>query len=150
MIREGLDVVIRGGELADSRLVPKLLGSYRVCLVATPGYLRARGTPVKPSDLATHSCLHYRYPTSGKLEEWPIRQSRATGSGVSLPMTMVASSLIALLHLVQDGRGVACVPDFAVKDALAKGRLETVLDPYMTRVVVFIFCGLAPSAWPQR
>jgi DNA-binding transcriptional LysR family regulator len=137
VINDGLDVVIRGGELIDSRLVSKRLGSYRVCLVATPGYLAARGTPSKPSDLATHSCLHYRYPTSGKLEEWPMRRSCSRGAGVTVPMTMVASSLIALLHLVQDGRGVACVPDFSVKDALAEGRLESVLDSYMTRSVVF-------------
>lgn len=38
VINDGLDVVIRGGELIDSRLVSKRLGSYRVCLVATPGY----------------------------------------------------------------------------------------------------------------
>ncbi|SEF14352.1 transcriptional regulator, LysR family [Burkholderia sp. WP9] len=137
VIHEGLDVVIRGGELSDSRLVSKRLGTYRVCLVATPGYLGTRGTPAKPSDLVNHACLHYRYPTSGKLEEWPMRQSRSGGTAVALPMTMVASSLIALLHLVQDGRGIACVPDFAVKDALAKGRLKSVLDPYMTRSVIF-------------
>jgi DNA-binding transcriptional LysR family regulator len=137
VIHEGLDVVIRGGELRDSRLMSKRLGSYRVCLVATPSYLNARGTPMKPSDLASHSCLHYRYPTSGRLEEWPLRQSRPTNASLTLPMTMVSSSLIALLHLVHDGRGIACVPDFAVKDALADGRLKSVLDSYMTRTTVF-------------
>jgi DNA-binding transcriptional LysR family regulator len=100
-------------------------------------YREIEGTPAKPSDLVNHACLHYRYPTSGKLEEWPMRQSRSGAAAVALPMTMVASSLIALLYLVQDGRGIACVPDFAVKDALADGRLESVLDSYMTRSVVF-------------
>ncbi|TFB34643.1 hypothetical protein E3W21_27780 [Pseudomonas sp. F01002] len=49
----------------------------------------------------------------------------------------ISSSLIALLHLVHDGRGFACVPDFAVKDALADGSLRSVLDSYMTRTTVF-------------
>ncbi|MHC8333537.1 LysR substrate-binding domain-containing protein [Pseudomonas sp. LB3P25] len=71
------------------------------------------------------------------MEEWPLRQSRPTSAAVALPMTMISSSLIAQLHLVHDGRGNACVPDFAVKDALANGRLRSVMDSYMTRTTVF-------------
>jgi len=137
VIDEGLDVVIRGGEVRDSRLVSRRLGSYRVCLVAAPSYLRRRGTPARPDDLMHHACLHYRYPTSGKLEEWPLRQSHSPGATVAFPMTLVASSLDALIHLAQDGRGVACVPDFAVKAALAEGHLQSVLDTYMTRSKTF-------------
>jgi len=137
VIDEGLDVVIRGGDLDDSRLVSKRLGSYRVLLVATPGYLAQRGTPVKPADLVQHACLHYRYPSSGKLEAWPLKPTRSANAEVALPMTMVASSLEALLHLVQDGRGIACVPDFSVKLQLAEGLLESVLDTYMNRAITF-------------
>jgi DNA-binding transcriptional LysR family regulator len=50
---------------------------------------------------------------------------------------MVSSSLIALLHFVEDGRGIACLPDFAVKDALADGRLISVLDRQVTRTINF-------------
>lgn len=137
VIKDGLDVVIRGGELKDSRLVSKRLGTSRLCLVATPGYLRARGTPVRAVDLTRHACLHYRSPTSGKLEEWPLRRSASSGSGEALPTTLVTSSLMALLHLVEDGHGIACVPDFAVKDALAEGRLQRVLDSHLTGSIVF-------------
>ncbi|WP_250486242.1 LysR family transcriptional regulator [Caballeronia sp. GaOx3] len=144
VIQEGYDVVIRGGALSDSSLVSKRLGSYRVCLVATPTYLSMRGTPTTPADLANHLCLHYRYPTSGKLEPWPLRPSRRNGTNFVLPMTIIASSVIALLHLVQDGLGIACVPDFAVKEAVAEGRLLTVLDAHMTRSVAF------QIVWPCR
>ncbi|MDM0106588.1 LysR family transcriptional regulator [Variovorax sp. J22R24] len=136
-IDEGLDVVIRGGELKDSRLVSKRLGISRLCLVATPGYLKARGTPVRPDDLVNHSCLHYRSPTSGKLEDWPFRKSSYTKSGLVLPMTLASSSLLALLHLAEDGRGIACVPDFAVQGALADGRLQVVLDTHLDSAIVF-------------
>jgi DNA-binding transcriptional LysR family regulator len=137
VIEEGLDVVIRGGDLDDSRLVSKRLGSNRIRLVAAPSYLSLRGAPAKPVDLAHHACLHYRYPTSGKLEAWPLRPARSASGDVQLPMTMVASSLDALLHLVLDGRGITCLPDFAVKAALAQGLLVPVLDTYMTRSTTF-------------
>lgn len=41
---------------------------------------------------------------------------------------MVCSNVEALIYLAQAGRGIACLPDFAVKDRLADGRLEKVLS----------------------
>jgi DNA-binding transcriptional LysR family regulator len=137
VIDEGLDVVIRGGALSDSRLMSKRLGTFRLHLAAAPDYLAARGEPGRPGDLAQHACLHYRYPTSGKLEPWPVRHGRTAAGELALPMTMVVSSLEALLYLAQDGRGIACLPDYAIKEALAQGRLRTVLDRYMTRSTTF-------------
>lgn len=70
VIDEGFDVVIRGSELQDSRLMSRPLGPYRSCLVASPAYLQKRGAPTKPADLLNHSCLHYR---------WQIRESSISG-----------------------------------------------------------------------
>lgn len=137
VIDEGLDVVIRGGQLNDSRLMSKRLGAFKVHLVAAPAYLAERGDPVKPSGLAQHACLHYRYPTSGKLEAWPVRHGRTAAAELALPMTMVVSSLEALLYLTLDGRGIACLPDFSIRNALADGQLRKVLDRYMTRSTSF-------------
>ena len=137
VIDEGLDVVIRGGEPSDSRLVSRRLGPFRICLVASPSYLERRGLPTRPGDLVHHDCLHYRYPSSGELEPWPLKKSRSTGEGVAPPMTLVASSLDALLFLVTGGRGIACGPDFSVKNSLANGSLQLVLDRYMTRSSTF-------------
>jgi DNA-binding transcriptional LysR family regulator len=86
VIDEGLDVVIRGGEPKDSRLVSRRLGSFRVCLVAAPGYLKRRGIPSRPADLVNHDCLHYRYPSSGKLEPWPLKNSGSAAEGLILPL----------------------------------------------------------------
>jgi DNA-binding transcriptional LysR family regulator len=137
VIDEGLDVVIRGSELNDSRLMSKRLGSYRVHLIASPGYLAERGEPTRPSDLTQHACLHYRYPSTGKLAAWPVRHSRAAGGELALPMTIVVSSLEALLYLARDGRGIACLPDFSFKKALAAGELKTVLDKHMALSTTF-------------
>jgi DNA-binding transcriptional LysR family regulator len=131
VIDEGFDVVIRGSALRDSRLVSRPLGPYRACLVAAPAYLRKRGAPAAPGDLLNHACLHYRWATTGKLYQWPLRHSAFTAAGSSLPLTMVCNSLDALLYLALAGRGITCVPDFAVKNAIADGRLKTVLDAYM-------------------
>ena len=84
--------------------------------------------PTKPADLLNHSCLHYRWQNSGKLYQWPFKKSQEIQSGETLPVSMVCSNVEALIYLAQAGRGIACVPDFAVKDSLAKGQLEKVLS----------------------
>lgn len=137
VIDEGLDVVIRGGEPSDSRLVSRRLGSFCICLVAAPSYLARKGHPIKPADLMGHDCLHYRYPSTGKLEPWPLKKSGSGADALILPMTLVSSSLDALLYLAKNGRGITCVPDFAVKVACVEGGLQLVLADYMKRSATF-------------
>jgi DNA-binding transcriptional LysR family regulator len=131
VIDEGFDVVIRGSALKDSRLMSRPLGPYRSCLVAAPAYLEKRGIPTKPADLLNHSCLHYRWKNSGKLYQWPFKKSPFDGPGESLPVTMICTNVEALVYLAQAGRGIACAPDFAVKESLADGRLKLVLDSHL-------------------
>lgn len=137
VIEEGMDVVIRGGELNDSRLISRRLGSFRLCLAGSVNYFEKHGVPVRPDELATHACLHYRYPSSGKLEQWPLKLTPSTVNGHALPTTMICSSLEALMFLVKEGRGIACLPDFAIRNELSRDTLQTVLDSYMTRVTTF-------------
>lgn len=77
VVDEGFDAVLRTGRPTDSRLSSRLLGHFRQHLVASPDYLERHGAPRTPADLAQHRCLHYRFPSSGKLEIWPLRAPRS-------------------------------------------------------------------------
>ncbi len=61
LLEEGLDLVIRIGELKDSSLIARRLATNRRLLVATEDYLAKHGTPEQPSDLLKHNCLVYLY-----------------------------------------------------------------------------------------
>ncbi len=122
VIDEGLDAVIRAGEISDSRLMVRMLGNFRLMLVASPAYLAARGTPRRPADLADHACLHHRFATSGQLERWPLR-----GPPVDLPATMVANTIEPLIYLAEQGLGITCLPDFAIRGQIGQGTLVEVL-----------------------
>ncbi|MET3817506.1 DNA-binding transcriptional LysR family regulator [Burkholderia sp. PvR073] len=142
VVDEGFDVVLRTGRPADSRLSSRLLGHFRQHLVASPDYLERHGTPRTPADLAQHRCLHFRFPSSGKLEIWPLRAPRAS-TPPEVPVSMVSNNAETRVCFALRGLGIACLPEFFVRDALADGTLHAVLDEHVaSRTPVYVL-------WPS-
>lgn len=127
IVEEGFDAVVRTGEPTDSRLVSRRLGGFQLVLVASPAYLKQRGQPEKPADLLNHACLQHKFPTTGRLEPWPLRDLALS----ELPATMICNTSEALLPVAQAGLGIACLPDFMVKVALQRGELQKVLEGFV-------------------
>ncbi len=130
VIEEGFDAVMRIGEVQDSRLMMRRLNGFSHRLVATPDYLARRGEPTVPADLAAHACLHYRYPSSGKLDAWPLFAGDKCLS-LDLPQTAVTNAVDPLLAMAEAGQGIACLPDFIVAEAIEQQRLVPLLDSYI-------------------
>ncbi|MGY4493988.1 LysR family transcriptional regulator [Pseudomonas sp. TE3610] len=127
VIEEGFDAVIRTGEPSDSRLSARRLGAFRLMLVASPDYLARHGVPQVPADLRGHKCLHYRFPSSGKLEAW-VLQGAPAGAEVALPVTMICNNIETRVCFAVRGLGIAYLPDFAIREQLADGSLVPVLS----------------------
>jgi len=132
VIEEGFDAVVRFADAGDTRLMSRALGTYRRRLVAAPAYLAAKGVPKTPDDLKAHACLHHRFPTSRRFEQWPVPPEQA-GVEIELPKTAVASTLEPLIYMAEQGLGIAYLPDFAIGRQLREGLLVTVLDDYTDR-----------------
>ncbi|MDF0729622.1 LysR family transcriptional regulator [Pseudomonas entomophila] len=130
IVGEGFDVVMRGGQPADSRLNARFLGHFRHCLVASPAYLAQRGTPQHPRDLAQHTCLHYRFPSTGKMEAWPLRREHPD-QAYDIPVSMVCNHVETRVCFALNHRGITCLPDFTVHRELANGSLVRVLDGFI-------------------
>ncbi|MGT2491595.1 LysR family transcriptional regulator [Cupriavidus basilensis] len=136
VIEEGFDAVVRTGDPTDSRLSARRLGSFRSMLVASPDYLARRGTPKVPADLLEHTCLHYRFPNSGKLETWTLR--RAAGEPeLALPTSMICNNIETRVCFALQGLGIAYLPEFSIREPLADGRLLSVLADHAERTGVF-------------
>ncbi|KAA9001916.1 LysR family transcriptional regulator [Affinibrenneria salicis] len=127
VIDEGFDAVIRTGEPRDSRLAARRIGSCRKVIVGAPVYFDQAGIPLRPEDLANHSCLLYRFPSTGKLDVWPLRHT-ADMSASALSASLVTNSLDPQVCFAEQGLGIACVPEIAVRRQLRQGNLITVLD----------------------
>lgn len=59
VMRDEVDVAIRYGALADSRLVARTLAAAHPVCSAAPDYLRRHGTPRTPQELARHNCITF-------------------------------------------------------------------------------------------
>jgi DNA-binding transcriptional LysR family regulator len=59
VLRDEVDVAIRYGALADSRLVARTLAAARPICSASPGYLSRHPAPRTPQDLAGHNCITF-------------------------------------------------------------------------------------------
>ncbi|WP_457587050.1 LysR family transcriptional regulator [Ensifer canadensis] len=142
VIEEGFDAVVRTGEIGDSRLMTRQLGTFHPYLVASPGYFEKHGVPEAPTDLERHHCLHHRFPSTGKLEPWPLVQD-GVALTVGLRVTAVSNALEPLIHMAEEGLGIACLPDFTVRRQIREGTLVPILKNQLRR------CGTYRILWPS-
>ncbi|WP_045854295.1 LysR family transcriptional regulator [Raoultella terrigena] len=136
VIEEGFDVVVRTGNPTDSRLSARKLGHFNSMLVASPEYLARRGIPNVPADLLEHTCLHYRLPHTGKLEPWALRQAPGDPE-LEIPTSMICNNIETRVCFALQGLGIAYLPEFAIAEPLADGRLRSILADRVERAGVF-------------
>lgn len=120
LVEDGIDVAIRVGEVANTDLHAKRIGTARRICVAAPRYLKERGEPKTPADLRSHSCILYTLLATGltwPFEEMPVKVTgRARGNSPEVVTTMATG-----------GMGIAMAPDYLFTDALAAGELRQIL-----------------------
>jgi len=129
LVEEGYDLAIRIGRLADSSLIAKRIGATRIVVCASPGYLAARGRPMKPADLADHECILYSYASAGAVWTFlgPNREETVRVRG-----RVACNNGDAICHMATSGQGVTMQPDFIAAPHLRAGTLEQVLADYTT------------------
>lgn len=130
VVEEGLDAVIRSGPLSDSSLIARTLGPFRFVLCASPAYLENRGTPQTPIDLETQDCLRFRFPTTGKLQIWQLSDAEGVDPFRG-PSPLTCNNMEALRGAAIAGLGIAYMPDFLARSAMAEGALIPVLERHL-------------------
>jgi len=71
LVEHGLDLALRLGRLRDSSLMARSVGHLVTGLFASRDYIRRRGQPQKPADLAGHNCVLFR--GQGGRDTWRLR-----------------------------------------------------------------------------
>ncbi|HNC27646.1 LysR family transcriptional regulator [Accumulibacter sp.] len=127
LIDEGFDLAIRIARLPDSTLISRQIASTRLVLCAAPGYLRRRGAPKHPSDLAEHDVLGYSLLATG--DQWQFAGPHGPISIKVRPRIWSNNGdtcIAACLH----GAGIQLQPTFLIDRELRAGDLVEVLPEF--------------------
>ncbi|RDK07399.1 LysR family transcriptional regulator [Cupriavidus lacunae] len=129
LISSGFDLAIRIGALDDSTLVARRLANNRRLLCASPDYLRRRGTPRSPQDLATHDCL-LLVGSQGRQDIWRLGDGAGGEIAVRVRGRIEANTGELLSDAALAGFGIALHSTWHVGADLRAGRLVQVLPDY--------------------
>ena len=126
LVREGVDCVLRVGELSDSSMVARRVALLEQVTCASPAYLAAHGTPQTLADLASQRAVNFFSAQTGKV--WPFEfKFGGQVHGVALPGTVSVNNADAYHACCRAGMGLIQAPRYHLEQALAAGELVEVL-----------------------
>lgn len=126
LVAAGMDLAIRIGSLPSSSLVAQRIATDRRVLCASPDYLRRRGAPQTPAELAAHDCLVLRGGPSPK-GAWRLADGKGGHVSVRVAGRVESNLGDALREAALAGLGIAQHSTWHVGDDLRAGRLVVVL-----------------------
>ncbi len=129
LVQEAVDCVIRAGELADSTLVARRIGSLSFVTCGAPAYLARYGEPRTLEDLQHHHAVHYFSSVTGRNFDWDF-----VVDGVSVPVRMngrvAVNDADAYNACGLQGFGLIQPPRFMALPYLDTGELKEILPAW--------------------
>ena len=127
IITENIDVAIRVGQLADSTLKARKIGTSKRIVCASKNYLKQHGEPRKPADLEHHACITWREHPGHNV--WAFKSKRGLEK-VKVTGPFFARSADSLVAAAVAGMGMVLLPDWNLGEELRVGKLKVVLTNY--------------------
>jgi len=130
LIEEGYDLALRVGELGDSSMVARVVGSFSLSVVASPEYLETHGVPEHPKDLVNHDCIINALTKSPR--RWGFREGGRKLS-VKVDGRFVANDDMLLQSFACSGLGIAFLPTLVVHNQVDRGKLVSLLQGFIPK-----------------
>ncbi len=127
LVEDGVDLAVRIGELADSTLVARQVGTMRRIVVAAPAYLKTRGEPRTPAAIGTHDTI--QFGTTAGSSDWRFLDGGKEIRVGYVPRFATNSSDAAIQYAV-DGGGLTRVLAYQAAAALKAGKVKVVLEKF--------------------
>lgn len=128
LVKQGIDLAIRVGPLADSTLIARKIGVSSRVVVASADYLVKHGRPKKPADLVKHNCLLYSLQKAPDL--WYFNSAQEGDESVRVHGRLKASSPDALCDATMNGMGISVLCEWYARKYIKDGRLKVILKDY--------------------
>jgi DNA-binding transcriptional LysR family regulator len=128
IVEETCDLAIRiSGPPTDKSTIWRKICEVPRHAIAAPGLFDRIDRPQTPDDLKRELCMSYS--ANGGSEIWRFRKAQITRN-IPAGTELVSNSGDFLYSLVKSGDGIAVLPDFIFKDALARKEVEQLLDDW--------------------
>jgi DNA-binding transcriptional LysR family regulator len=129
IIREGLDCIVRAGDLSDSPLIKRRLAMLDRGTFASPDYLSRFGTPRTPDDLEGHERVGLLSPDDGEIRPLAFCAAGKVNQ-ITLPVTITVTAADTNVVSACLGLGLTQAPRYRVVSELASGALVDVLADF--------------------
>jgi DNA-binding transcriptional LysR family regulator len=123
LVEDGVDLAVRIGHLADSSLVARAVGDMRRMVVASKDYLKQRGEPKNPVEIAAHDTIQFG------AADWDFVEDGREVRVACAPRFITNSADAAIWHAEQGG-GLTRVMAYQAAEAIKAGRLKIVLAKF--------------------
>lgn len=127
LVKLGVDVAIRVGNLKDSSLIQKKAGNVKMILAASPKYLNKARMPTTVDQIVSHQCIGFSSQANSQV--WSLH-SQTGKKSIKLNYHMTANNYIAVRDLLLQGQGIGFLPRFLCEQALASGELIHILKQW--------------------
>lgn len=129
LVAEGVDCVLRIGELPDSSMVARQIGTVEMVTCAAPQYLQQWGEPQALGDLVNHRGVNFLSGQSNRPLSWYFRED---GEDQPYPSrgSITVNESNAYVHCGLAGFGLIQAPGITLDAFLASGELVEVLHAY--------------------
>lgn len=131
VIEGGYDLVLRIGNLKNSTLRARKVGTTRLRVYAHESYLAKHGVPREPQDLRDHNCLLYQHQLSGP-NDWEFSGPRGKET-VEVSGNFSAENSVPLYQAAKDGLGITRLPSF-IEEAFGRTGMVYLLEEYAPEV----------------
>lgn len=129
LMEEGIDCVLRVGEIASSSLIMKSLGNLPLINVASLTYIARYGMPTMPEELKHHVAIRYVSPTSGRAAPWEWRE-KGVEKSVLMKAQLSVNDAESYIAGCLAGLGMIQIPAYDVRAYLKTGELVEVMPDY--------------------
>ncbi|HCM7679214.1 TPA: LysR family transcriptional regulator [Klebsiella aerogenes] len=140
MLREGLDCVLRIGELEDGDYIARHLGTVGMKTCASPAYLAKYGVPATLDDLRHHQAINWLNNSNHQTMRW-VFQTDAGQQNISLAGKLVVDNSETYIAAGLAGLGIMQGLDLFLHPWLKSGELVEVLpnNPVPSRKLSLIY-----------
>ncbi len=129
LITEGVDCVVRAGELSDSSLIGRRVAVFEQLTLASPGYLERHGVPSTPDDLDGHRMVAYTTSATGQPYPMEFKNDGRIWE-ILLPYEIVVRGAEIYTASGVAGLGLIQVPRYRVQHQIAAGQLVPLLQNF--------------------